>query len=125
MNRILIAEDESRLAAFLEKGLRQYGYETIVAEDGCQALTVTQTENIKLLLLDLGLPIKDGWTVLKELRSQGERFPIIVITAFSDDRSRALALAAGATDYMIKPFRFSDLLEKIKAYLSQTSVGLN
>ncbi|MCG9891363.1 MAG: response regulator [Thermosynechococcaceae cyanobacterium MS004] len=99
MNQILIAEDESRLAAFVEKGLRQYGYETIVAEDGCQALAITQTEEIKLLLLDLGLPIKDGWTVLKELRSQGKQFPIIVITAFSDDKSRAVALAAGATDY--------------------------
>jgi DNA-binding response OmpR family regulator len=125
MNQILIAEDESRLAAFVEKGLRQYGYETIVAEDGCQALAITQTEEIKLLLLDLGLPIKDGWTVLKELRSQGKQFPIIVITAFSDDKSRAVALAAGATDYMTKPFRFSDLLEKVKAYLSQANMGLN
>lgn len=125
MNRILIAEDEARLAAFLEKGLRQYGYETIVAEDGCQALTVTQTEEIKLLLLDLGLPIKDGWAVLEELRSQGETFPIIVVTAFSDDKSRAVALAAGATDYVTKPFRFSDLLEKVKTYTSQAEIGIH
>lgn len=125
MNRILIAEDEARLAAFLEKGLRQYGYETIVAEDGCQALAVTQTEEIKLLLLDLGLPIKDGWAVLEELRSQGEKFPIIVVTAFSDDKSRAVALAAGATDYMTKPFRFSDLLAKVQAYLSKEEIGIH
>jgi two-component system, OmpR family, copper resistance phosphate regulon response regulator CusR len=125
MNQILIAEDETRLAAFLEKGLRQYGYETIVAEDGCQALAVTQTEEIKLLLLDLGLPIKDGWAVLKELRSQGEQFPIIVVTAFSDDKSRAVALAAGATDYVTKPFRFSDLLTKIQTYISKEAISIH
>jgi two-component system, OmpR family, copper resistance phosphate regulon response regulator CusR len=125
MNQILIAEDETRLAAFLEKGLRQYGYETIVAEDGCQALAVTQTEEIKLLLLDLGLPIKDGWAVLKELRSQGEQFPIIVVTAFSDDKSRAVALAAGATDYVTKPFRFSDLLAKIQTYISKEAISIH
>jgi DNA-binding response OmpR family regulator len=118
MNRILIAEDEARLAAFLEKGLRRNGYTTVVADDGCKALTMTQTEDVKLLLLDLGLPIKDGWAVLRELRGQGEVLPIIVVTAFSDEQSRASAIAAGATDYVTKPFRFSDLLEKIQTYLS-------
>jgi two-component system, OmpR family, copper resistance phosphate regulon response regulator CusR len=119
MNRILIAEDEARLAAFLEKGLKRNGYATVIAEDGHQAVELSQAENVHLLLLDLGLPVKDGWAVLKELRSQGENFPIIVVTALSDDRSRARALASGATDFVTKPFRFSDLLNKVRSYLPE------
>lgn len=118
MNRILIAEDEARLAAFLEKGLQQNGYTTVVAEDGWQVLAMTQSEDIQLLLLDLGLPLKDGWAVLRELRSQGKQFPIIVVTAFSDEANRAVVMSYGATDYVTKPFRFSDLLAKVKAYLN-------
>jgi DNA-binding response OmpR family regulator len=119
MNRILIAEDEARLAAFLEKGLNQNGYITVVAEDGHQAIELSQAEKVHLLLLDLGLPVKDGWTVLKELRRQGEVFPIIVVTALNDDQSRARALASGATDFVTKPFRFSDLLRKVRSYLPE------
>jgi DNA-binding response OmpR family regulator len=119
MNRILIAEDEARLAAFLEKGLNKNGYTTMVAEDGHQAMELSQAEQVHLLLLDLGLPVKDGWTVLKELRRQGEAFPIIVVTALNDDHSRARALAAGATDFVTKPFRFSDLLSKVRSYLPE------
>jgi two-component system, OmpR family, copper resistance phosphate regulon response regulator CusR len=66
----------------------------------------------------LGLPIKDGWAVLKEIRSQKEKFPIIVVTALNDERNRAAALASGANDYVTKPFRFNDLLEKVKLYLN-------
>lgn len=123
MNRILIAEDETRLAAFLEKGLRQYGYETVVAEDGSQALAAVQTEDIKLLLLDLGLPVKDGWAVLEELRSEGRKIPVIVLTAIDDHKSRKVALDAGAKEYMTKPFRFSDLLEKVQIYTQKDGDG--
>jgi two-component system, OmpR family, copper resistance phosphate regulon response regulator CusR len=121
MIRILIAEDEARLAAFLEKGLRKHGFITTVAEDGQQAIRMAQTEDFHLILLDLGLPIKDGWTVLRELRSRGEALPIIVVTAQVDEGNRAAVLNAGADDFVAKPFRFSDLLDKVRSHLSSSN----
>jgi two-component system, OmpR family, copper resistance phosphate regulon response regulator CusR len=114
---ILIAEDEQRLAAFVEKGLKKNGFETIVAGDGVQALTAIEQQPVDLLLLDLGLPIKDGWVVLRETRVQHPDLPIIVVTAMTDERDRQRVLAVGANDYLPKPFKFSDLLAKIKLYL--------
>ncbi|NJR16683.1 MAG: response regulator transcription factor [Calothrix sp. CSU_2_0] len=114
MNRILIAEDETRIAAFIQKGLGKNGFSTVVAPDGQQAIEMALAEEFELLLLDLGLPVKDGWTVLTELRRQQKKIPIIVVTAINDDRSRLEALNLGATDYVAKPFIFSDLLAKVK-----------
>jgi two-component system, OmpR family, copper resistance phosphate regulon response regulator CusR len=115
---ILIAEDEHRLAAFIEKGLKKSGFDSIVAGDGMQALKAIQQESVDLLLLDLGLPIKDGWEVLREARSTHPNLPIIVVTALADERDRQRVLQAGANDYLSKPFRFSDLLAKINLYLA-------
>ena len=109
MSQILIAEDEARLAAFVDKKLRKYGFGTAIAQDG-QALQMAASEEFTLLLLDLGLPLKDGWTVLKELRDRGKAFPIIIVTALSGESDRTTALQYGANDYLTKPFRFSDLL---------------
>ncbi|MBW4477553.1 MAG: response regulator [Tolypothrix brevis GSE-NOS-MK-07-07A] len=117
MNRILIAEDEARLAAFIQKGLRKNGYSTSVASDGEEALQKVREEGFELLLLDLGLPIKDGWTVLQEVRDRGQNLPIIVVTALNDPRDRATALKMGANDYVTKPFIFGDLLAKINSYV--------
>ena len=85
MNQILIVEDESRLAAFLQKGLRKNGYETVIANDGEQAVKMVLGKKFDLMVLDIGLPIKDGFTVLQELRNNQEKFPVIIITARSDD----------------------------------------
>lgn len=117
MNRILIAEDETRVAAFLEKGLRKNGFVTIVAEDGQQALQMATSEEIDLLLLDLRMPVKDGWEVLAELRDRRLNLPIIIITAFDDDKNRFLAMQKGANDYLTKPFSFKDLLERVRSQL--------
>ena len=114
---ILIAEDEDRLAAFVEKGLKKNGFETIVAADGAQALQAIEQQPVDLLLLDLGLPIKDGWTVLQEMRAQHPDLPIIIVTAMTDERDRQRVLQLGANDYLPKPFKFSDLLAKIQLYL--------
>ncbi len=118
MSQILIVEDEVRLAAFIDKGLRKQGFTTAIAEDGEQALRIAQENAFDLILLDLGLPVVDGWTVLRELRSQGEIHPIIIVTARKDDQDKAAALRSGATDYVTKPFRFSDLLECIQTHLT-------
>lgn len=117
MNCILIVEDETRIASFLEKGLQKQGFKTILAEDGLQALHIASHEKIDLLLLDLGLPLKSGWEVLEELRDRGQNFPIIIMTAFSDDRNRLTAMYKGANDYLAKPFRFQELLSKVQSAL--------
>lgn len=111
---ILIVEDETRIAAFLEKGLRKNGFNTAIATDGEQALEMSYRQDFDLLLLDLGLPIKDGWTVLKELRSQGKLMPVIVVTARDDLDPKSYPVQ----DYIIKPFRFQNLLEKIRSSLN-------
>jgi two-component system, OmpR family, copper resistance phosphate regulon response regulator CusR len=118
MNRILIAEDEPRVAAFLEKGLCKNGFVTVIAENGQRALQIAANEEINLLLLDLRMPIKNGWEVLDELRDQGVNFPVIIMTAFDDDKNRLLAMQKGASDYVTKPFQFRDLLEKVRSLIS-------
>ncbi len=118
MTQILIVEDEARLAAFIDKGLRKHGFDTAIAEDGEQALQMADQPGFDLLLLDLGLPLIDGWTVLKELRSRGEMKPIIVVTARTEDYEKEFVMRNGATDYVSKPFRFSDLLERIQTHLA-------
>ncbi|MEO1432779.1 MAG: response regulator transcription factor [Cyanobacteria bacterium J06633_8] len=117
MNHILIVEDEIRLAAFLQKGFKKKGYITTVAEDGQQAIEIASSKQFNLMLLDLGLPIKDGLTVLQELRNQGKKLPIIIMTARSDELDKAEAIAYGADDYLTKPFPFQDLLSRIEEYL--------
>lgn len=114
MCQILIAEDEARLAAFIEKGLKKKGFATTLAMDGAQVVTISQAQKIDLLLLDLGLPILDGMSVLKKLRSAGEQFPIIVVTARADEQNKKAALQAGATQFITKPFRFNELLEMVQ-----------
>ncbi|MBE9045225.1 response regulator [Pleurocapsales cyanobacterium LEGE 10410] len=118
MKRILIAEDEVRLASFIEKGLNKKGFATAVVEDGQTALDMATNGNFELLLLDLGLPIKDGITVLEELRSQNNKIPVLVITALTDDKIRHNVLHKGANEYINKPFSFKDLLAKVQSYQS-------
>ncbi len=117
MTHILIVEDETRLAAFVEKGLRKNGYITVIAENGKEAIEIALNKQFDLIVLDLGLPIKDGFMVLQELRSKGEKLPVIVVTARSDEQDKLKAIACGANDYITKPFRFQDLLTSVKENL--------
>lgn len=114
---ILIAEDEPRIAALIQKGLRKNGFDSAVAEDGHQAISMAQSGNFHLMLLDLRLPGKDGWMVLKELRSQGKQLPIIIVTARDDVSDKVAGLKEGANDYVTKPFRFEELLTRVCAQL--------
>jgi DNA-binding response OmpR family regulator len=117
VNRILIVEDEERLAAFLEKGLRASGYATTVVADGNAAAVVASDDDFDLLILDLRLPGKDGLDVLREVRGRGERLPVIILTARDDTIDRVAGLEAGADDYIGKPFHFEELLARIRARL--------
>ncbi|WP_299413576.1 response regulator [Acaryochloris sp. IP29b_bin.148] len=117
MKRVLLVEDEERIARFVEKGLLQYGYTPTIVTDGQQALEQIYRAVYDIVLLDLGLPVVDGWTVLKTLRAQGLTVPIIVITALVDQGD--LVLASGANDFIGKPFQFSELLGMIERILPQ------
>lgn len=117
MKRVLLVEDEERIARFIEKGLLKYGYQLTVVADGQQALAHASRQTYDIILLDLGLPTISGWTVLETWRCQELATPIIVITAFVDQGDRALAL--GAKAFMGKPFQFSELLATIRCNLPQ------
>ncbi|MFK0733178.1 MAG: response regulator transcription factor [Gloeotrichia echinulata DVL01] len=117
MSQILIAEDEPRIASFIEKGLKSHGFITTVASDAQKTLSLGLSGMFELLILDLGLPGKDGLEVLKELRGQGATLPILILTARDDLQDKVLGLEIGADDYMTKPFRFEELLARIRARL--------
>jgi DNA-binding response OmpR family regulator len=117
LNRVLIAEDEPRLASFLEKGLRSNGFVTTVAETGPKAALLARDDEFDLLVLDLGLPGKDGTEVLRELRATGQRMPVIILTARDDVSDKVAGLEGGADDYVTKPFRFEELLARVRARL--------
>jgi two-component system, OmpR family, copper resistance phosphate regulon response regulator CusR len=117
VNRILIAEDEARLASFLEKGLRSNGFVTTVASDGPTALALARDEDFDLLILDLGLPGLDGMTILRTLRAQGRRLPVVILSARDDVADKVAGLEHGADDYVPKPFRFEELLARVRVRL--------
>ncbi len=123
MYRILVAEDESRIAAFIEKGLRSNGFTPTIATDADAAISLGLGGEFDLLILDLGLPGKDGLEVLAELRGQGERLPIIILSARDDLRDKVAGFEGGADDYVTKPFRFEELLLRIKARLRGNGAG--
>lgn len=117
MSRILIVEDEPRIASFLQKGLRAQGFETAVVADGTAASVAANDDAFDLVLLDVGLPGKDGLTVLREVRGRGQRLPIILLTARDEVSDRIVGLDGGADDYVAKPFSFEELLARVRARL--------
>jgi two-component system, OmpR family, copper resistance phosphate regulon response regulator CusR len=120
MTRILIAEDESRISAFVARGLEAAGYQTSVVEDGADALDAALAGDIDLMLLDVGLPTMDGFEVLRHLRGQGSSLPVIMLTARSSTRDTVDGLDAGANDYMSKPFKFDELLARVRSRLRES-----
>lgn len=119
MHRILIIEDESCIASFIEKGLKANGFAVTIATNGDEAILQTLDSVFDLLILDLDLPGKNGLEVIEELRGQGKTAPIIILTARNDIQSKISGFDRGADDYMTKPFRFEELLVRIKARLRQ------
>jgi two-component system, OmpR family, copper resistance phosphate regulon response regulator CusR len=117
VSRILIAEDEGRIASFLEKGLRANGFSTDVVGAGEEALRLARSGKFDLLILDLGLPDKDGFEVLRELREAGHRVPVVILTARDTLSDTITGLEGGADDYITKPFRFEELLARVRVRL--------
>lgn len=120
MARILIVEDEERISSFIAKGLRAEGHVPTVVADGVSGLTEGLTQVYDLVILDIGLPLLDGHQVLSRLREGGAQVPVIVLTARDSVTDTVTALDGGADDYMPKPFRFAELLARIRLRLRQT-----
>ncbi|WP_082579357.1 response regulator transcription factor [Arthrobacter sp. Soil736] len=120
MTRILIADDEPRIAAFLAKGLTAAGYTTTQVSDGVKALDYATSGEFDLLILDIGMPRMDGLAVLRNLRAMRTTVPVIVLTAADSLENTVAALDGGADDYMTKPFRFEELLSRVKLRLRGT-----
>ncbi len=114
MSGILIAEDEERISSFIEKGLRAAGYTSHVVANGGDALDFASTGSFDLVVLDIGLPGLDGFEVLRRLRAAGSTIPVIILTARDSGTDTVAGLEGGANDYMSKPFRFDELLARIR-----------
>ncbi len=115
--RILVVEDERRIAAFIQRGLEEERYAVDVAYDGAEALDWTAVVDYDLIVLDVLLPKKDGLQVCRELRLQGQHVPILMFTARDAIEDRVRGLDSGADDYLVKPFAFQELLARIRALL--------
>jgi DNA-binding response OmpR family regulator len=117
MTSILIAEDEARIALFVSKGLRAAGYSSTVVGDGLDAVSYAQSGTFDLLLLDVGLPSIDGFEVMRRIRAERLPLPIIMLTARSTTSDMVAGLDGGADDYLAKPFKFDELLARIRLRL--------
>jgi len=115
--RILVIEDERKSALYLEKGLRESGYEVDVADNGEAGLQMALTGEYDLTVLDIMLPGRDGWSVMSELRRSGRQVPVLFLTARDTVEDRVKGLELGADDYLVKPFAFSELLARVRSVL--------
>jgi two-component system cell cycle response regulator DivK len=124
-SKILLVEDHEEIWDFLSRRLKRRGYDVVVAQDGEQGLALTRSERPDVVLLDMNLPVKDGWTVAKELKAGADtaRIPIIALTAHALSGDRDKAIEAGCDDYHAKPVDFSKLLTQIDAALGTPSGG--
>ncbi|WP_209010480.1 response regulator transcription factor [Clostridium aminobutyricum] len=117
MKKILIIEDEPNIIELVAYNLKNNGYEYISAEDGVMGITLVHREKPDLILLDIMLPGKNGYDICRELREEGNKTPIIMLTAKNDEVDKVLGLEFGADDYITKPFSVRELMARIKAVL--------
>ena len=119
--RVLLVEDEPRVAGFIAKGLREQTYAVDIARDGEEAVYYAGVNQYDLVILDVMLPVKDGYAVCRELRGSGTRTPILMLTARDAVDDRVRGLDCGADDYLTKPFDFKELLARLRALSRRTA----
>ena len=119
--RVLLADDDRAIRESLERALMLEGYEVLTAEDGVQALTAAHAEPVDLLVLDVMMPGVDGLGVTRVLRAEGDRRPILMLTARVETSDRVAGLDAGADDYLPKPFELDELMARIRALLRRAA----
>src|SRR6185295_12285670 len=120
---VLIVEDEKKTAAFLRKGLSENGFVVDVTHDGEEGLELALTREYDLLILDVIVPRREGWSVLAEIRRAGKKVPVLFLTARDRVQDRVKGLDLGADDYLIKPFAFSELLARVRSILRRGPVN--
>lgn len=118
---ILIVEDEPKIAGFVRRGLLENGFVVDVAENGEQGLEYALTGKVDLIILDVVLPHRDGWSVLTDLRRANLQTPVLFLTARDNVSDRVKGFDLGADDYLIKPFHFSELLARVRSLMRRTT----
>ncbi len=119
--RLLIVEDEPKTAAYLRKGLSESGFVIDVANNGTDGLYLAESQNYDLIVLDVMLPDRDGWSVLASLRAHTKYTPVLFLTARDAIADRVKGLELGADDYLVKPFAFSEFLARVRTVLRRGS----
>jgi len=122
--RVLVVEDERRIADFIRKGLSEQGYAVDIASDGGEALDWAAAAEFDTIVLDIMLPVRDGIEVCRLLREKGVRTPILMLTARDAVEDRVLGLDSGADDYLVKPFAFAELLARLRALIRREPTPL-
>jgi heavy metal response regulator len=121
--RILVVEDEKKVASFIKKGLEEEYYSVDTAFDGKEGFRLAISEEYDLIILDVMLPYKDGFTLLKELRKENKLTPVLFLTAKGSLTDKIEGLNIGADDYLTKPFSFEELVARVRALLRRVSVS--
>lgn len=121
MAQILLVEDDASLAFLVQDNLMEAGYEVVLAADGMQALTLLRTQKFILVLLDVNLPLIDGFSVLNELRSFDAITPVLLLTAKHETQDKLQAFKLGGDDYITKPFAMEELLLRIAVFLRRSN----
>jgi two-component system, OmpR family, copper resistance phosphate regulon response regulator CusR len=119
--KILIVEDEDKVASFIKKGLQTQNFDSTIASTGVQALSLIESENFDLVILDIGLPDINGIMLCKTIRASHENIPILMLTALGGVSDKLSGFEAGTDDYLVKPFDFMELLVRVKALLKRCS----
>lgn len=123
--RILVVEDEKKVASFIKKGLEEDYYSVDIASDGKEGSKLAYSDEYDLIILDIMLPFKDGITILKEIRQEKITTPVLMLTAKDDVADKVAGLDSGADDYLPKPFAFDELLARIRALLRRNNTEKN
>lgn len=121
--RVLIIEDDKKIASFVERGLREDGYAVDVAHDGQEGLTNAHVYDYDALIVDIMLPSKNGYEIVRDLRSKGKHVPVLLLTARDSKEDIVRGLDAGADDYLTKPFSFDELLARLRALIRRGGSG--
>src|SRR5437016_9719851 len=119
---VLVVEDEKKTHEYLKKGLTENGFVVDVAVNGVDGLHLALTGDYDLIILDVMLPDRDGWSIVAELRRNGKNTPVLFLTARDAVQDRVKGLELGADDYLVKPFAFSELLARVRSLLRRAPV---
>ena len=121
---ILIVEDELRLAEIIQKQLQESGFKADVASDGYVGKRMMEKSDYDLVILDINLPLMNGYELCKEIRKKNDKIPIIMLTALGTPDNKLIGFEAGADDYVLKPFDFRELLARINVFLKRKNIAI-